>query len=59
MYSRFVNKEIQEEINRILGSRKWPTVIGKESFIDWVKGTFFFYYSDLFDIKKTWSTGTV
>lgn len=37
----FVNKEIPEEVNRILGSRKWSTVTGKESFIDWVKSTFF------------------
>ena len=40
-YKDFVSKEILEEINRILGSRKWPSVIGKESFIDWVKNTFF------------------
>ena len=41
IYRNFVNKEIPEEINCILGSRKWPTVIGKDSFIDWVKNTFF------------------
>ena len=35
------NKEIPKEINRILGSRKWPSVIGNESFINWVKETFF------------------
>jgi putative transposase len=40
-YRAFVNKEIPEEINRILGSRKWPSVIGNESFINWVKETFF------------------
>ena len=40
-YKSFVKKEIPEEINRILGSRKWPAVIGKESFINWVKDTFF------------------
>ena len=40
-YESFVNKKIPEEINRILGSRKWPSVIGKESFINWVKDTFF------------------
>jgi len=40
-YKSFVNKKIPEEINRILGSRKWPSVIGKESFINWVKDTFF------------------
>ena len=41
IYRDFVNKEIPAEINRILGSRKWPVVIGKESFVDWVKNTFF------------------
>jgi putative transposase len=40
-YRNFVNEGIPEEINRILGSRKWPPVIGKESFIDWVKNSFF------------------
>lgn len=40
-YRNFVNKEIPEEINRILGSRKWPSVIGNESFIEWVKNIFF------------------
>ncbi len=40
-YRAFVDKEIPEEINRILGSKKWPSVIGKESFINWVKETFF------------------
>jgi len=40
-YRTFVNKEIPEEINRILGSKKWPSVIGKEGFINWVKDNFF------------------
>lgn len=40
-YRSFIRKEIPEEINRILGSKKWPSVIGTESFINWVKGTFF------------------
>ncbi|MBW1769076.1 MAG: transposase [Deltaproteobacteria bacterium] len=40
-YKSFVNKKTPEEINRILGSRKWPSVIGKDSFINWVKDTFF------------------
>ena len=39
-YRAFVNKKIPEEINRILGSKKWPSVIGKESFINWVKEPF-------------------
>ena len=40
-YRAFVNKEIPEEINRILGSGKWPSVIGKEGFVNWVKENFF------------------
>ncbi len=34
-------KEVPEEINRILGSRKRPSVIGNEDFLEWVKDTFF------------------
>ena len=40
-YKSFVSQKTSEEINRIFGSRKWPSVIGKESFINWVKNTFF------------------
>ena len=40
-YKNFVRKEIPEEINRIFGSRKWPSVIGNERFINWVKNTFY------------------
>jgi hypothetical protein len=40
-YRSFIRKEIPDEINRILGSKKWPSVIGTESFINWVKETFF------------------
>jgi REP element-mobilizing transposase RayT len=40
-YRNFVNKEIPGEINRILGSKKWPSVLGKEGFKDWVRDTFF------------------
>jgi len=31
-YRSFVNKKIPEEIKRIPGSKKCPSVIGKESF---------------------------
>jgi len=40
-YRAFVLKEVPEEINRILGSRKWPSVLGNEGFLEWVKKTFF------------------
>lgn len=40
-YRNFVRKGVPEEINRILGSGKWPAVLGKENFIDWVRNTFF------------------
>ena len=40
-YKSFVNKKIPEEIKRIPGSKKWPSVIGKESFINWIKDSFF------------------
>jgi len=45
-YKNFIKKEIPEEVNRILGSRRWPAVIGKESFINWVKETFFILKRD-------------
>ena len=41
-YKAFMLKEIPEEINGILGSRKWPIVIGNEDFLEWVKIHFFF-----------------
>jgi len=40
-YKAFMLKEVPEEINRVLGSRKWPSVMGNEGFLEWVKNTFF------------------
>lgn len=40
-YLEFVLKEAPEEINRILGGQKWPTIIGSDDFIDRVKKRFF------------------
>jgi putative transposase len=40
-YRIFVSQEISEDINRMLGSRKWPSIIGSEGFINWVRETFF------------------
>ncbi len=41
LYKRFVLKETPEEINRIFGRKKLPSVLGSKGFIDWVKGKYF------------------
>jgi hypothetical protein len=40
-YMGFVLKETPEEINRIFGGQKWPTIIGSDEFITRVKKSFF------------------
>ncbi len=40
-YSRFVSKEIPEEINQILSKKKLPTAIGSKHFVDTIKEMFF------------------
>ncbi|UCF85652.1 MAG: transposase [Desulfobacteraceae bacterium] len=40
-YKEFVSNETPGEINRILGGKKLPSVLGSDSFIDWVRSKFF------------------
>ena len=40
-YRKFVSISEDDEATRILGLRKWPSVWGPQSFIDWVKGRYF------------------
>ena len=40
-YKRFVTQEVPDEINKILGSRKLPPVMGTKKFIDKIKDLFF------------------
>ena len=42
LYRRFVSQEVPDEINRILGRRKLPAVLGTKRFMDRVKALFFF-----------------
>jgi REP element-mobilizing transposase RayT len=39
-YRRFVAIESDEEIAGVLERKKWPSVLGPETFIDWVKGKY-------------------
>ena len=40
-YRTFILLETPEEINQILGRRKWPSVMGSVGFADWVNKKFF------------------
>jgi chromosomal replication initiation ATPase DnaA len=40
-YKEFVSNESAEEINRILGRKKLPSMLGRSEFTEWVKRTFF------------------
>jgi putative transposase len=40
-YRQFVSISEDDEATRILGRRKWPSVWGPQSFIDWVKGKYY------------------
>jgi len=41
LYKQFVTKEVPDEINKILGRRKLPPVLGTKKFIDKIKDLFF------------------
>jgi len=41
LYKQFVTKEVPDEINKILGGRKLPPVLGTKKFIDKIKDLFF------------------
>ena len=41
LYKRFVSKETPEEINRIFGRKKLPSVLGSKRFVDWIKENYF------------------
>jgi len=45
-YRRFVAIENDEEIVGILERKKWPSVFGPETFIDWVKGKYYAVKAD-------------
>ena len=41
LYKQFVTKKVPDEINKILGHRKLPPVLGTKMFIDKIRGLFF------------------
>ncbi len=41
LYRDFISKGVPEDINRILGRKNLPSVLGSKSFLDWVKDSFF------------------
>ena len=41
LYRKFVSKEDEEKILGIIEGKKWPSVLGSERFINWVKGRFY------------------
>ena len=45
-YRRFASIENDEEIAGVFESKKWPSVLGPERFIDWVKGKYYVLKSD-------------
>ena len=45
-YRRFVAIESDEEIAGVLERKKWPSVMGPETFIDWVKGKYYALKAD-------------
>ena len=40
-YKKFVSTEDDESICKIFESRRWPSIFGPESFVDWVKGKYY------------------
>jgi REP element-mobilizing transposase RayT len=40
VYRRFVEQEDSEEICNVFDKKKWPSILGSEEFVDWVKNSF-------------------
>jgi putative transposase len=40
VYRRFVEQEDSEEICNVFEKKKWPSILGSEEFVDWVKNSF-------------------
>ena len=40
-YRQFMALETDEDIVRIIEGKRWPSMLGPRSFIDWVKGTYY------------------
>ena len=40
-YRNFISLEDDEEITSVLEGKKWPSLLGSKSFIDWVKGRYY------------------
>lgn len=40
-YKRFINMEDSEEITRVFERKKWPTFLGGERFVSWLKAKCF------------------
>lgn len=40
-YRQFVSIEEDDEVARILGARRWPSVWGPKAFVDWVKAKYY------------------
>ena len=40
-YGRFVSVEEDDDTAQILGSKKWPSLLGPKSFTDWVEGKYY------------------
>jgi len=45
-YRRFVSVENNKEIAGVLEGKRWPSVLGPQSFVDWVKGQYYAVKSD-------------
>ena len=41
VYRNFVSREDDEEITTVLEGKKWPSLLGPTSFVDWVKGKYY------------------
>lgn len=40
-YRQFVSIENDDQIGKVIEGKKWPSILGPESFIDWIKGKYY------------------
>lgn len=40
-YRQFISIENDEQMIKIIEGKKWPSILGSESFVDWIKGKYY------------------
>ena len=52
LYKKFMSMEDEQEVDQIVARKKWPSMIGTDEFIDWIKSKYYLSRTDE-DVPET------